>query len=110
MASLAPLRTPDGRYLIVRGRLWRTSNPHLKPAVREKLVKALMKARSDVRRAKQNADDTLMKDARQRVQAAKVALGERGSVWWTDGTPDYNRHLVTNTPYREWHEEASAEE
>jgi len=41
-------------------------------------------------------------EARKRVQEAKVALGERGPVWWTDGTPDYNRHLAKNTPYAEW--------
>jgi hypothetical protein len=104
MTKPPPLRTPDGRYLIVRGRLWRTSNPHLKAAEREVLVKALMTARSDVRRGKQKADDTLLRDARKRVHAAKVALGERGSVWWTDGSPDYNRHLVRNSPYADWYE------
>ena len=30
---------------------------------------------------------------------AKVELGERGPVWWSDGAPDYNRHLIKNTPY-----------
>ena len=33
---------------------------------------------------------------------AKLALGERGPVWWTDGTPDWNRRLVRNTPYADW--------
>ena len=37
-----------------------------------------------------------------RVDDAKVALGERGPVWWTDGEPDLNRHLVKNTPYAAW--------
>jgi len=45
--------------------------------------------------------------ARRKVDAAKRALGERGPVWWSDGTPDYNRHMVVNTPYREWFEELS---
>jgi hypothetical protein len=36
------------------------------------------------------------------VQEAKVALGERGPAWWTDGAPDWNRHLAKNTPYRDW--------
>lgn len=40
--------------------------------------------------------------ARQRVDAAKRALGERGDVWWNDGSPDYNRRLVINTPYAAW--------
>jgi hypothetical protein len=34
--------TPDGRYLVVRGRLWRTSNPALSPERRQALVDALM--------------------------------------------------------------------
>lgn len=42
--------------------------------------------------------------ARRRIDDAKVALGERGPVWWTDGAPDYNRHLARNTPYAEWYE------
>ena len=37
-----------------------------------------------------------------RVDAAKHALGERGPVWWTDGAPDWNRHLAKNTPYASW--------
>ena len=40
--------------------------------------------------------------ARRRVDTAKHALGERGAVWWTDGAPDLNRHLVKNTSYAEW--------
>jgi hypothetical protein len=43
-----------------------------------------------------------MKDARAAVDAAKVALGERGPVWWEDEAPDLNRHLAKNTPYAEW--------
>lgn len=36
-----PEFTPDGRYLIVRGRLWRAANPRLDPSEKERLVKAL---------------------------------------------------------------------
>jgi hypothetical protein len=36
------------------------------------------------------------------VDAAKRALGERGPVWWTDGTPDLNRRLARDTPYAGW--------
>ena len=39
------------------------------------------------------------REARARVHGAKIALGERGPVWWADGAPDYTRHLVANTPY-----------
>ena len=96
-------RTPDGRYIVVRGRLWRASNPHLSASRREKLVKELMAARRAVGLAQKANDADRLKAGRQRVHAAKVALGERGPAWWTDGTPDYNRHLVKNTPYREWY-------
>ncbi|QZD96528.1 hypothetical protein K3136_06470 [Qipengyuania gelatinilytica] len=92
-------KTPDGRYIIVRGRLWRTSNPDLDPAERERLVGELMDARRAVGSAMKQGDKTAQKAARSRVHAAKVALGERGPVWWDDGAPDYNRHLLKNTPY-----------
>ena len=36
------------------------------------------------------------------VDVAKRSLGERGPVWWTDETPDWNRYFVKNTPYAEW--------
>ena len=83
----------------MRGRLWRAANPHLDAAERELLVKALMEARRAVGTARRKSDAVAEKVARAKVHAAKVALGERGPVWWTDGAPDYNRHLVKNTPY-----------
>lgn len=86
--------TPDGRYFVVRGRLWRMSNPALSEESRERLVRDLMAARRAVR-AKEP-------DARARVDAAKRALGERGPVWWDDGAKDWNRHLAKNTPYADW--------
>ncbi|CZT35155.1 hypothetical protein [Rhizobium sp. 9140] len=94
------LHTPDGRYFVVRGRLWRTSNPDLAEDDRVRLVSELMSARRAIRDA--GEDRARMAEARRGVEAAKVALGERGPAWWTDGTPDYNRHLVKNTPYAAW--------
>lgn len=52
-----------------------------------------MSARRAVRDAKGDSVAT------SRVDKAKIALGERGPVWWDDGKPDFNRHLVENTPY-----------
>lgn len=98
----AALTTPDGRYLIVRGRLWRCSNPELNEAQRQALVGELMKARRLVKAAKAVDDAESLRQARGQVQASKVALGERGPVWWRDGAPDYNRYLVANSPYAEW--------
>lgn len=97
-----PLRTPDGRYLIVRGRLWRTTNPALSEMGRQRLVTQLMDARRAVRTALASGETDALRTARRAVDAAKVALGERGPVWWDDGAPDYNRHLAKNTPYAAW--------
>lgn len=93
--------TPDGRYFVVRGRLWRKSNPALAADDRQRLVKDLMSARRAVREAKGNPEETAK--VRRRVDDAKVALGERGPVWWDDGSPDLNRHMAKNTPYAEWY-------
>ncbi len=92
--------TPDGRYFVVRGRLWRCTDPSLDPARREALVRELMEAR---RALKTNApaDRPLL---RERIEAAKRGLGERGPVWWQDGAPDLNRRMVKNTPYAAWFE------
>jgi len=94
--------TPDGRYFVVRGRLWRTTNPALPPEDRQRLQRELMRARSALGRARRAGDDAGRLQARQDVDAAKVALGERGPVWWADGAPDYNRRMAKNTPYRDW--------
>ena len=94
-----PLRTPDGRYIIVDGVLWRASNPALSEACRAALVIELMDARRAVRTALKAKDAAAEDVARARVHAAKVALGERGPVWWEDGAPDYNRKRIAQTPY-----------
>jgi hypothetical protein len=62
-------RTPDGRYFVVRGRLWRTSNPALDPVERERLVRDLMAARRAVRASKGDP--------------AALAAGERVVDRWT---------------------------
>ena len=93
-------RTPDGRYFVVRGRLWRLSDPRLSPTDRDRWVGELMSARRAVREALRSGEG--LADARSRVYAAKVALGERGPVWWADGAPDYNRRMARNTPYADW--------
>ena len=96
--------TPDGRYMVIRGRLWRVANPDLSEAERASYVQNLMSARREVKAAKAASDDARLAAARRLVNDAKVALGERGPVWWQDGAKDFNRHLVKNTPYRDWYE------
>ena len=97
-----PPQTPDGRYMVVRGRLWRLANPHLAAAEREALVGKLMDARRAVKNAKHATDPVAEQLAHEAVDQAKHALGERGPVWWSDGAPDYNRHMARNTPYADW--------
>lgn len=95
--------TPDGRYFVVSGRLWRTSNPGLAPEVRQEWVDKLMQARRQVGVAKKAGNAEAERNARSSVDEAKRALGERGPVWWTDGAPDFNRRMVANTPYAAWY-------
>ena len=83
----------------MRGRLWRASDPNLPEDARQLLVNELMDARRAIRDALNADDRAAEKAARAKVHAAKVALGERGPVWWDDGAPDYNRKLLKNTPY-----------
>lgn len=101
--ALDPRFTPDGRYLIVRHRLWRAANPALSAEIKSGLVNILMTARRDVGIALRSKDDTRLVQARAAVHAAKIALGERGPVWWTDAARDFNRYIVKNTPYAEWY-------
>jgi hypothetical protein len=94
--------TPDGRYFVVRGRLWRMADPALSDDRRAALVGALMDARRAVGAAKRHCDADAEALARADVDAAKRALGERGPAWWTDGAPDLNRRMARNTPYADW--------
>lgn len=99
-----PPTTPDGRSFVVRGRLWRATNPDLPETVRSALVQQLMNARRAGKSARANKDAPALAQARAEVNIAKISLGERGAVWWTDGAKDSNRHLVKNTPYAEWYQ------
>lgn len=98
-----PPITPDGRYVVVRGRLWRASNPALGDAARAGLVDALMAARRAVGRARKDADADAEHRAHVAVNVAKIGLGERGPPWWTDDAPDLNRVMVANTSYAGWY-------
>jgi hypothetical protein len=103
MAGLQHPVTPDDRYFVVRGRLWRMANPHLDPHRKKGLVRDLMKARRAVKDAKSREDLAAEAAAHKAVDVAKRALGERGPVWWGDGSPDLNRHMARNSPYSAWY-------
>ncbi len=100
------LVTPDGRYFVVRGRLWRLADPKLSDVDRERLVSTLMAARRAIAAAKRAGDAAGEEKAHAAVDRAKRELGERGPVWWTDGAPDFNRRMARNTPYADWYAEA----
>ena len=95
--------TPDGRYFVVRGRLWRCTNPALPDDERKRLTSMLMTARRDVGKAWRQGEPAGLVAARAAVDAAKTALGERGPVWWNDGAPDYNRKMARNSTYAAWY-------
>ena len=63
-----------------------------------------MDARRAVGRALRAADHDALATARAAVDDTKVALGERGPVWWSDGIADLNRRMVRNTPYAGWYD------
>lgn len=94
--------TPDGRYFVVRGRLWRCTNPMLAEDQRALLTRELMAARRAKGVAMREGDTASRETARGRVDAAKRSLGERGPPWWTDGAPDFTRKMAANTPYAAW--------
>lgn len=101
MANKYP-HTPDGRYFVAKNRLWRCTDPRLSHEEKHLYVNALMKARRSVRTAQQQGDDTALRQARQAVQEAKEALGERGPVWWQDGAPDEGGLAPHNSSYAKW--------
>ncbi len=101
MANKYPY-TPDGRYFVAKNRLWRCTDPRLGEDEKRSHIKALMKARRAVRTAQQQEDDDALRQARESVQTAKEALGERGPVWWDDNAPDEGGLAPYNSSYAEW--------
>ncbi|GAB3592269.1 hypothetical protein GCM10027446_12600 [Angustibacter peucedani] len=77
-----PELTPDGRYVVVDGRRWRATDPTIPDDAADRLRHGLMDARRAVGAALRASDEAAERAARQRVQAMKMALGERGTPWW----------------------------
>jgi hypothetical protein len=92
--------TPDGRYFVSKGRLWRRTDPSLDDAARRAAVKALMQARRGLRGLARGDDGEA--ELRGQVDAAKRRLGERGPVWWDDGAPDEGGLHPRNSSYADW--------
>jgi hypothetical protein len=72
----------ERRWITIDGRRWRATDPQIPEAFRQELVDELMAARREVGRARKAGESEEERDARARVQHAKVALGERGEPWW----------------------------
>ncbi len=81
-------RTPDGRYVVVDGRRWRAADPMLPAPVADVLRHELMAARRAVGAARRAVDPVAERRARDRVQRAKVGLGERGTPWWEQSSEE----------------------
>ena len=96
------LTTPDGRYLVIQGRLWRAPNPSLSAEAKVRYMRELLNGRRALKAAKTSGDDDAITAARKMVARAQVGLGERGPAWWTDGAPDFNRTQVKLSPYADW--------
>lgn len=59
--------TPDGRYFVVRGRLWRCTNPGLPEERRAELTRDLVEARREKGRAMRTRDVEGREQARRRL-------------------------------------------
>ena len=91
-----PETTPDGRYVVIKGRRWRATDPAIPDERREELTRVLMAWRREVRRTQGTADESA---ARAGVQAAKVALGERGQPpWWEQSEKERRARWSTEVP------------
>lgn len=86
-----PERTPDGRYVVIKGRRWRATDPDIPEAEAAELRRALMDARRAVGAALKAQDAAAERAARAAVHAAKVALGERGTPWWEQSAAERRR-------------------
>lgn len=75
---------PEQAFTIIGGRRWRTADPNIPNNLRQELVNELMAARRAVRDGKNQRE---IRRSRDRVNDAKVALGERGHPWWLTRRP-----------------------
>ncbi|WP_372351053.1 hypothetical protein [Streptomyces sp. KL116D] len=90
--SPEPEHTPDGHYVVIRGRKWRATDPTVPDDIAARLRSHLMAARRAVGVALRENDTAAERAARERVHAAKVALGERGTpAWWQQSKAERRR-------------------
>ena len=90
-----PERTSDGRYVVIDGRRWRATDPAIPEERQAELRSILMAWRREVRRSKGTDDERASRDG---VQAAKVALGERGTPWWEQSDAERRARREAEVP------------
>jgi hypothetical protein len=91
-----PPKTDDGHYVVIDGRRWRATDPAIPEARRAELTRILMAWRREVRRTKGTGEEAA---ARAGVNAAKIALGERGSPpWWEQSAAERRGRWETKVP------------
>jgi len=90
-----PQRTEDGRYLVIDGRRWRATDPAIPETRAAELRRVLMAWRREVKRTKGTDEERAARDG---VQAAKVALGERGTPWWEQSDAERRARWDTEVP------------
>ncbi|MEU1334884.1 hypothetical protein [Streptomyces sp. NPDC005865] len=86
-----PPKTPDGHFVVIKGRKWRATDPLIPEDVAARLRRHLMAARRAVRSATTADDAQAERAARARVNRAKIALGERGTPWWEQSETERRR-------------------
>lgn len=94
-AEERPQRTPDGRYVVIDGRRWRATDPDIPEERRAELQRVLMAWRREVQRTRGGPGE---RHARDGVQAAKVALGERGTPWWEQSAAERRARWEAEVP------------
>ena len=92
-------RTEDGRYVVVRGRRWRATDPQVPAEVAAVLRRELMSARRAVGAALRSGDEGAEREARARVHRAKTALGERGTPWWEQSSQERRERWEAGLPW-----------
>jgi hypothetical protein len=88
--------TDDGRYIVVEGRRWRATDPDIPEDRAAELRSVLMAWR---RQVKADRGTERERAARDGVQAAKVALGERGTPWWEQTAAERRARWETEVPW-----------
>jgi hypothetical protein len=94
--SEPPELDPDGRHVVIDGRRWRATDPAIPQERRSELQRVLMAWRREVRRTKGTDEEAA---ARAGVQAAKLALGERGDPWWEQSEAERRTRWSADVPF-----------